>query len=236
VSNPVILVDDHPLIVSALADALRTRGLDVEAVSPTTNDMISHLSNARLVVLDLELGQGRSGEQLLPELTARNIPTVILTGETDEVRYGRCLQLGALDVISKGLSLDEIATKLYDCVEHGQGASGARRDRLVTIAEEYARRERGIHDLFAELTPGEQAVLLLLTEGRSAREISTERVTSIATTRTHIRSILHKLGVNSQIAAISFALNHGIQERLAAPGKSVESGNASINGTVSPVV
>jgi len=59
--------------------------------------------------------------------------------------------------------------------------------------------------LLASLTPAERAVLASLCEGKSAAVIAKEFVVSLATIRSHIRAILMKLGVNSQLAAVALA-------------------------------
>jgi DNA-binding CsgD family transcriptional regulator len=60
-----------------------------------------------------------------------------------------------------------------------------------------------------QLTSSERRVLFYLTGGRSAQEIADELVISLATVRSHIRSILRKLGVRSQLAAVAVANRRG---------------------------
>jgi DNA-binding CsgD family transcriptional regulator len=55
------------------------------------------------------------------------------------------------------------------------------------------------------LTASERRVLFYLTTGRSAQEIADDLVVSVTTVRSHIRSILRKLGVRSQLAAVAIA-------------------------------
>jgi DNA-binding CsgD family transcriptional regulator len=55
------------------------------------------------------------------------------------------------------------------------------------------------------LTASERRVLFYLTTGRSAQDIADELVVSVTTVRSHIRSILRKLGVKSQLAAVAIA-------------------------------
>jgi DNA-binding CsgD family transcriptional regulator len=59
------------------------------------------------------------------------------------------------------------------------------------------------------LTSSERRVLYYLTAGRSAQEIADELVVSLATVRSHIRSVLRKLGVRSQLAAVAVANSRG---------------------------
>jgi len=61
------------------------------------------------------------------------------------------------------------------------------------------------------LTASERRVLFHLTEGRTAQEIADELVVSLTTVRSHIGSVLRKLGVNSQLAAVAIANSRELQ-------------------------
>ena len=61
------------------------------------------------------------------------------------------------------------------------------------------------YDALVDLTPGEHRVLYQMMHGASAGEIAKQLVVSLATVRSHIRSILRKLGVSSQLAAVALA-------------------------------
>jgi len=65
------------------------------------------------------------------------------------------------------------------------------------------------------LTASERRVLFHLTEGWAAQDIATELVVSLTTVRSHIRSVLRKLGVRSQLAAVAIANSRDL-ERVAA--------------------
>jgi DNA-binding NarL/FixJ family response regulator len=58
------------------------------------------------------------------------------------------------------------------------------------------------------LTRSERRVLHHLTTGATAIEIADKLVLSLATVRSHIRSILRKLRVSSQLAAVAIAQGH----------------------------
>jgi DNA-binding NarL/FixJ family response regulator len=59
------------------------------------------------------------------------------------------------------------------------------------------------------LTASERRVLFYLTTGKSAQDIADDLVVSVTTVRSHIRSILRKLGVRSQLAAVAVANSRG---------------------------
>jgi len=62
---------------------------------------------------------------------------------------------------------------------------------------------------FERLSPREQNVLLSLMKGSTAREIADKDCVSLATVRSQIRSIISKLGVSSQLAAVVLAYQSG---------------------------
>jgi DNA-binding CsgD family transcriptional regulator len=69
------------------------------------------------------------------------------------------------------------------------------------------------------LTTSERRVLFYLTEGWAAQDIAEELVVSLTTVRSHIRSVLRKLGVRSQLAAVAIANSRDLEHN--------ESGEAS---------
>ncbi|MGC8628333.1 MAG: response regulator transcription factor [Acidimicrobiales bacterium] len=67
----------------------------------------------------------------------------------------------------------------------------------------------GCNSYLERLSPRERQVLLALMHGKSAGEISRELYVSVPTVRSQIRSILVKLGVSSQLAAVVLAYRSG---------------------------
>jgi len=60
-------------------------------------------------------------------------------------------------------------------------------------------------EALVQLTASERRVLFYLTEGWTAQDIADDLVVSLTTVRSHIRSILRKLNVRSQLAAVAIA-------------------------------
>ncbi len=138
-------------------------------------------------------------------------------------RITRALRDAGTPVIA--LSVGASAAALAVCVE--QGAVGLLHTDLLSqeLARQAARRlntngggsQNGADDArgpgqlpspyntLVHLTPSERRVLFHMMEGRSAAEIATTLVVSLTTVRSHIRSILRKLNVNSQLAAVALA-------------------------------
>ena len=142
-------------------------------------------------------------------------------------RLARALVDAGASVVA--LSVGASAAAVAACVE--QGATGvlqidALSDELVTVAKAAGPRSNGAartngngtngngrgrrqlpppFDALIHLTSTERKVLFHMMEGRAAGDIAAVLVVSLTTVRSHIRSILRKLNVNSQLAAVAIA-------------------------------
>jgi len=81
-------------------------------------------------------------------------------------------------------------------------------------AKEDPRRIPAQLEALIQLTASERRVLYYLTKGRSAQDIAADLVVSLATVRSHIRSILRKLGVRSQLAAVAIANSRDLEDTV----------------------
>ncbi|MGA3218808.1 MAG: helix-turn-helix transcriptional regulator [Acidimicrobiales bacterium] len=81
--------------------------------------------------------------------------------------------------------------------------------RVVLWSEDGAGLTAERLEVFEQLTRRERQVLLALMSGSTAQEISKESYVSLPTVRSQIRSILSKLGVSSQLAAVVLAYRSG---------------------------
>jgi DNA-binding CsgD family transcriptional regulator len=84
--------------------------------------------------------------------------------------------------------------------------------RSVGVPKEEGRRIPARFEALIRLTASERRVLYYLTKGFSAQEIADELVVSLATVRSHIRSILRKLNVKSQLAAVAIANSRDLED------------------------
>ncbi len=203
----LLLVDDHPLIALALGERLAADGPSVEAVS-TADDALVAVERRRpdLCILDLDLGGRDDGLVLLQQLVGQGLRAVMLSGSRRARSLGEALRLGALDVLDKADSPDDIAAAIATILETGHPTTGAvRRAELTAVAEGAARADDERGAPLRRLTDRELQVLAGLVDGRSVDEIATEQVVAVSTVRTHVRRILEKLGVRSQLAAVAEA-------------------------------
>jgi two-component system nitrate/nitrite response regulator NarL len=215
----VLIVEDHVLLAESLAVALRLRDFDeVDVVDVAGLDDAAILARVEgaapdVVLVDLHLGDDRLSLPLIPPIIERGPVVLVLTASADRVLLARCLEAGAVGVFGKAQAFDDLATGLVDAMLGRSTMHPAARDELLAELDEHRRRADHLDRLFAQLTERERDVFAAIIDGRTADEIAARQFVSVATVRSHIRSILEKLGVNSQLAAVALARRTGWPDR-----------------------
>jgi len=124
----------------------------------------------------------------------------------------RALDAGVHGLVATSHSRDEIV-EAVSVISRGDFALPVEaRAALLQLLLRRRLAQRTQHQLTDCLTRREREVLALLTEGRSNESIAGRLTISPATARTHVRNILHKLGVRSRVAAASIALSSASSE------------------------
>ena len=205
----ILVVEDHALVAIGLQLALSARGWEVETTDgPTATDIIRHAGQFQpeCVLLDIRLGEVvGSGIDLIRPLLATGAKVVMLTAETQRNVLASSVEAGAAGWVGKDIFLDDLEATIREVLA-GTALIG-RADREAMIDElrlERASRVRALSP-FEQLTQREREVLAALADGLSAEEIAETQFVALATVRSQIRSVLKKLGVRSQLAAVAQA-------------------------------
>lgn len=205
------IVEDHRLFAEALEVALSLEGFRVHRLG-SEGDVTQarlHSSLVRLrpevVLLDLDLGATGDGMRLVGPLTATGIAVVVVTGNDQAARWGECLHLGARVVLPKSMPLNTIIAAIRRVASGQPAISREERERLLAEFRREQRELQGLRERLALLTTREDEVLGQLREGRTVTEIARLACVSEGTVRSQVRSILAKLQVSSQLAAVGAA-------------------------------
>ena len=162
-------------------------------------------SRPHLVLLDLDLGMVGDTMRLLTTLVSDSRSVIVVTGSADRVRRGEALAKGARAVISKSAPFSQIV----DAVDRTRnGLPVMSREERADCLEKYreaTESRRELETKFGLMTRREAEVLGQLMAGRQVTEIARARVVSESTVRTQVKSILAKLQVSSQLAAVGLA-------------------------------
>jgi DNA-binding NarL/FixJ family response regulator len=198
----IMVVDDHTVVRQGLVALLNTvPDLNVIAEAADGQEAIEAHRKYRpdVTLMDLRLpkiGGADAIAQIRQEAPAARI-IVLTTFDGDEDIY-RALQAGAKGYLLKGTDADELTAAIRS-VFAGKSKIPA------FVAEKLAERMGG-----PALTTRELEVLKRIVAGRSNKEIASDLHISEATVKTHINSLLSKLGVNDRTQAATTALQRGI--------------------------
>jgi two-component system nitrate/nitrite response regulator NarL len=213
----VAVVEDHVLFAEALDVTLTLEGYEVtrlpvgDQIGPS--QLLAALLRLRpdIAMLDLDLGAGGDGARLVRPLTQAGIAATVVTGSLDGARWGECLSEGARAVLSKSAPLDQILAAISRVAEGRPVHSVEERQRLVNQFRMEGETAKSLRRKLDLLTSRESEVLAHLMRGRPVRDIAQASFVSEATVRTQVKSILAKLEVTSQLAAVGAAHQVGWQ-------------------------
>src|SRR5436305_3342956 len=201
-----LIVDGHPLTREALASLLGADGRDVIGGGSDGGEAIAEAGRLQpdLVLLDLSM-PGLDGLTALPRLreAAPECEVVVLTASGTEENLLSAIRAGAAGYLLKTEPPERIAAFL-DGVANGEAAlSGSVARRLLDQVRLNNGRDAGVPDaIAATLSARELEVLLLLDDHLGTDEIARRLYISEHTVRSHVKSLLRKLGVSSRREAL----------------------------------
>jgi DNA-binding NarL/FixJ family response regulator len=207
----VLLVEDYECVAYALAAVLSEHGLTVER--PTGFARTAVLAKAKefrpdVVLLDFWLGK-RDSLSLIEPLASLGCRVAMFTAMDNPVVLGECFDRGAVGNISKLQRIEDLVRAIDDAMAGRDLVSSDKRDEFIAQALANRELEGGRSDPFGDLTPREDEVLRLMISGHRAIDIARREFIAMSTVRTHIRGVLNKLGVGSQVEAVGLAHKHG---------------------------
>jgi DNA-binding NarL/FixJ family response regulator len=202
----ILLVDDHPLTRSALSGLLAQNGFDVVGEAEDGEQAIVCAAELApdLILLDLSM-PGLDGLSALPRLreAAPNCEVVVLTASGTEENLLGAIRGGAAGYLLKSEPPERIVGFLRGVANGEAALSGAVARRLLEQVRAGGGRSSGVPDsIAAVLSARELEVLLLLDEHLGTDDIAKRLFISEHTVRSHVKSLLRKLGVSSRRDAL----------------------------------
>ncbi len=203
-----LVVDDHEIVAQSLVLMLRAEGVAAARIGGPTFAAIHETATEfapAVVLLDYDLGPLGPALPLIEPLTKIPAAVVMFSASTDRMALAEAIELGAVGLIGKWMAASDVLEVVLNAATSGTALGADERHALLAeLWQRRAERKRSLKP-FERLTNREQEVLSALGDGLSATEIAAANYLSVFTVRGHIRSILTKLGVNSQLAAVAMA-------------------------------
>ncbi|MFZ5813217.1 MAG: response regulator transcription factor [Thermodesulfobacteriota bacterium] len=197
----VFLVDDHPAMRGGLSLLLRQVGHEVCGEAGNRVELLERLDGARagVALVDLSLAE-ESGLDLIDDLTARGVPTLIYSMHEDRGSIERAFGRGAKGYVTKR----EVADVLLEAIE---AVAAGRRYVSPVVMQSLAGRvldpeEGGT----ASLSQREEQILDRLGDGESSAEIGRALAISAHTVETYYGRMIRKLGFSSMKELRKFAI------------------------------
>jgi DNA-binding NarL/FixJ family response regulator len=205
-SERILIVDDHPLTRDALAALLEQHEFTVVAQAADGHEAIERARELHpdLVLLDLSM-PGLDGLEALPRLRAAapGCEVVVLTASGTEENLLGAIRGGAAGYLLKSEPPERIVDFLRGVARGEAALSGAIARRLLDQVRDGHGGVSGVPDAIAStLSAREVEVLLLLDEHLGTDEIAKRLYISEHTVRSHVKSLLRKLGASSRREAL----------------------------------
>jgi two-component system, NarL family, response regulator LiaR len=208
----VLIVDDHAMVRSGLKNFLYGYDwleLAGEAGDGATAVLFCASHEVDVILMDM-LMPGMDGSEATRRIIAlgKPIKIVILTSFHEQDLVEQALKAGATSYLLKNVNAEELAVAIRD-------AHAGRATLAPEATEALIRVTRRRPDVGSELTGREREVLVLLVNGKSNNEISTELSISLATVKYHLTNIYSKLGVDNRVEAVTLSLeNHLVPRKI----------------------
>ena len=214
-----LLIDDHPLILSALQAVIE--GFDDDAhlvyagTASAARDALAADADFDLVLLDLQLGDA-DGFDLLTEMRTAHpaMPVVVVSASDDNRDVTRAIFLGAMGFIPKRASneilLDALQRILAGDIyvpptamrSYGKSRDGADASEVSDWGARSGSRTPPVSSPLSSLTPRQAEVLELLMKGQSNKLIARALNLSVETVKDHIAALFRAFNVNSRMQAV----------------------------------
>ncbi len=203
----VVIVDDHAMLRKGLAVFLLSYS-DLKLVGEAANGeealVLCAEKRPDVVLMDLMM-------PIMDGVTATrrirhdypDTQVIALTSFGEEALIRGVLEAGAISYLFKKVSADDLAKAI-------RAAKAGFSTFAPEVTEILVRSVQRPAAPFQDLTVREREVLALMVKGMGNNEIAAHLMISLSTTKSHVSSILGKLGLASRTEAIAKVLEHNL--------------------------
>jgi DNA-binding NarL/FixJ family response regulator len=212
----IILVDDHEVVRLGLKSLLeRHPQFEVVGEASSARDALEQVAALEpdVVVMDIRL-PGTSGIEACEQIVDQHPSTkvIMLTSYAEDEMLFSAIRAGASGYVLKQIASEELV-KAIEAVGRGEALlDPAVTQRVFQEVRRAVKEEEA--SAFQHLSQQEKHVLLLVSEGKTNREIAKNLFLGEGTVRNYVSSILSKLGVNNRAEAAAYAVEHSLREYI----------------------
>jgi DNA-binding NarL/FixJ family response regulator len=211
----VLVADDDHLMRAGLAELL-TVDPDIQIIGQAATgrqavDLTRRLS-PDVVLMDVRMPDldGIAATRELVATQPRTKVLILTTFELDDYVFG-ALRAGASGFLLKRTRPEDLIAAVHTIADGDSLLSPSVTRRVIDRLAQQPAPQRPDQSQLSALTAREREVLGLVASGLSNREIAATLVVEESTIRTHVKHILHKLGLRDRIQAVIFAYEAGLR-------------------------
>jgi two-component system response regulator DevR len=215
----ILIADDHAVVRAGLRALLERReDFTIVAEASTGEEAVTKAQEhmPEVAVLDIRM-PGLSGIEACRRIveTVEGCKVIMLTAYAEDELLFAAIQAGAAGYVLKRIG-DEELVQAIDRVSRGEGMLDP--SMTVSVFSEMRKAREAQHAAaFADLTPQELAVLALVAEGLTNRQIAVKLYLGEGTVRNYVSSVLAKIGASNRAEAAAYAVKHNINEFVPPP-------------------
>ncbi len=207
----VLIVDDHPIVRQGLRTLLELQD-DIEVAGEAANGKVAVEMAASLtpdvVLMDLVMPEV-DGISATRQITALGTSTrvIALTSFVEDDKVIPAIQAGAVSFLLKDVAPND----LIDAIRAAYRGEARLHPQVMRKLMDQVTAQPSPKKLIAsELTEREIEVLSLVAQGMSNQEIAAHLVISEKTVKTHVSSLLSKLGMEDRTRLAIYAIRNGL--------------------------
>ena len=199
----IVIVDDHAMLRKGLAVFLMSYP-DLQLVGEASNGKealtLCEEKRPAVILMDLlmPIMDGITATRLIHE-SFPDIKIIALTSFGEERLIKGVLEAGAISYLFKKVSADDLAK----AIRAAQQGIATYAPEVTDILVQSIQKPK---PLFESLTPREREVMMLMVKGMGNNEIAEQLIIELSTAKSHVSSILSKLGVTSRNEVIAMVL------------------------------
>ena len=211
----VAVVDDQALVRSGFCMVLDHQA-DIEVVAEAGTGLeavgVARRHRPDVVLMDIRMPQLdglQATARIVEELDGAVRVLILTTFEPDEYVY-RALRSGASGFVLKDIPPEQLVLAVRTVAEGGALLAPSITRRLIGRFADQRSVDSGVAARLAQLTGRERDTVVAVARGSSNAEIARDLFIGPATVKSHVSSVLSKLGLRDRAQVVVFAYESGL--------------------------